>query len=145
MSETLTERRAHDHRVVQELLDERRQLWSLLAALQRLQPFQAGQSLDSQVREFCQVLVDYISLGHFEMYPRLTDVPERRERVQALANRLYPQFMQATDAAVDFNDTCEGLTGEALTQSLGPDLARLEEALSVRFALEDQLIGAMAD
>jgi regulator of sigma D len=89
--------------------------------------------------------VDYSSLGHFERYPRLTEVPERRERVQALANQLYPKFMDATDAAVEFNDSYELAAGDLMTSELEQDLDRLGKALAVRFDLEDQLIGAMAD
>ena len=145
MTETPIERKAHDHRVVEELLDERQQLWSLYGALGTLRPFSPGQPLETRLREFCQVLVDYISLGHFEMYPRLTDVPERRARVQALANTLYPKFMEATDAAIEFNDRYESLTGSALSDRLEADLPSLGAALTARFGLEDQLIAAMAD
>ena len=104
-----------------------------------------GQVLESRLREFCQVLVDYISLGHFEMYPRLTEIPERRNQVQALAKTLYPRFMEATDAAVEFNDKYEKLEDKALQIELESDLSRLGEALATRFDLEDQLIGAMGD
>lgn len=145
MTETPIERKQHDHRVVEELLNERQQLWSLYTALDTLRPFTAGQPLETRLREFCQVLVDYISLGHFEMYPRLTDVPERRARVQALANTLYPKFMEATDAAIEFNDKYESLTGTTLGSVLEPDLSSLGSALTARFELEDQLIAAMAD
>ncbi len=145
MTETPIERKEHDHSVVEELLNERRQLWSLYTALGNLRPFTADQSLKTRLREFCQVLVDYISLGHFEMYPRLTDVPERRARVQALANTLYPKFMEATDAAIEFNDQYEPLADSALVATLEPDLSTLGEALTTRFELEDQLISAMAD
>jgi len=145
MTETPIERKQHDHRVVEELLNERQQLWSLYTALDTLRPFTACQPLETRLREFCQVLVDYISLGHFEMYPRLTDVPERRARVQALANTLYPKFMEATDAAIEFNDKYESLTGTTLGSLLEPDLSSLGSALTARFELEDQLIAAMAD
>jgi regulator of sigma D len=145
MTETPIERKEHDHRVVEELLNERQQLWSLFTALDTLRPFTAGQPLETRLREFCQVLVDYISLGHFEMYPRLTEVPERRARVQALASTLYPKFMEATDAAVEFNDKYESLMGTTLDTMLEPDLSWLGSALTSRFELEDQLIAAMAD
>jgi regulator of sigma D len=144
MSETILERSEHDHRIVQELLDERRQLWSLFMNLGKQKPFAPGQALESRLREFCQVLVDYISLGHFEMYPRLTEVQERRDQVQALADSLYPRLMEATDAAVEFNDKYESLDGTALQAELESDLSRLGEALTARFDLEDRLIGAMS-
>ncbi len=145
MTENPNERKAHDHRVVQELLEERRQLWALFQALKEPPPPPARHGVEVRLREFCQVLVDYISLGHFEMYPRLTEVPERRARVQSLAKTLYPQFTEATDAALEFNDKYEALTGPALQTALDPDLRRLGKALAQRFNLEDQLIGAMTE
>jgi regulator of sigma D len=144
MTETALERKEHDHRVIQELLDERQQLWTLFTALSG-QKAAGSATIETRLREFCQVLVDYISLGHFEMYPRLTDLPERRERVQALANSLYPAFTKATDAAVDFNDKYESLTGPGLERELEADLAQLGKALTSRFELEDRLVEAMAD
>ena len=71
--------------------------------------------------------------------------PERRAKVQALANALYPDFVNATDAAVGFNDKYEGEWGHGLLNHLEADLSALGEALIRRFDLEDQLIGAMAD
>jgi regulator of sigma D len=78
------------------------------------------------------------------MYPRLTEVQERRDQVQALADSLYPRLMEATDAAVEFNDKYESLDGTALQAELESDLSRLGEALTARFDLEDRLIGAMS-
>ena len=143
MTESPRERQAHDHRIVQELLDERQQLWKLFQALEQ-DAVGHRPALETRLREFSQVLVDYISLGHFEVYPRLTEAPVRLAQVQALANTLYPQFTEATDAALDFNDRYEKLAGAALAATLPSDLARLGEALTLRFSLEDQLIGAMS-
>jgi regulator of sigma D len=53
--------------------------------------------------------------------------------------------MEATDAAVEFNDKYEKLEDKALQIELESDLSRLGEALAARFDLEDQLIGAMGD
>ena len=60
MTETLVERQQHDHRIVQELLDERVELWTLYGSLGHLRPFAPGQPLESKLREFCQVLVDMV-------------------------------------------------------------------------------------
>jgi regulator of sigma D len=53
--------------------------------------------------------------------------------------------MEATDAAVEFNDKYESLMGTTLDTMLEPDLSWLGSALTSRFELEDQLIAAMAD
>jgi regulator of sigma D len=143
MAETLHERREHTRALVKELLDERRQMWSLYCALGNMQPFTGEQSPDAQVQEFCQLLVDYISLGHFGLYQRLTDGTERRRRVLEVAEDIYPRIVAAADVAVEFNDKYENLAGNALRAHLADDLSRLGEELATRIELEDRLLEVM--
>jgi len=66
------------------------------------------------------------------------------DRVQTLANTLYPRFAEATDAAIAFNDKYEALSGNALGRSWTP-ICSVWGGLNIRFALEDQLIDAMSE
>ncbi|HAB05512.1 MAG TPA: hypothetical protein DCE35_08815, partial [Alcanivorax sp.] len=52
-------------------LEQRRRLLVLLCSIQGLEGFQRPGSIQNQVREFCQLLMDYISAGHFEIYQEL--------------------------------------------------------------------------
>ena len=52
-------------------LEQRRRLLVLLCSIQGLEGFQRPGSVQTQVREFCQLLMDYISAGHFEIYQEL--------------------------------------------------------------------------
>jgi regulator of sigma D len=143
MAETLQERREHTRAIVKELLEERRQMWSLYCELGSMQPFTSEQSPDRKVQEFCQLLVDYISLGHFGIYQRLTDGTERRQNVLEVAENIYPRIVEAADVAVEFNDKYEKLSGDALRARLAEDLSKLGEELALRIDLEDKLIEAM--
>jgi len=42
--------------------------------------------------QFSQILVDYVSLGHFGVYERLLAGTERRSRVLSVAKDIYPEF-----------------------------------------------------
>ena len=143
MSDNVQERREQTHHIIGELLTERRQVWSLYCAIGEMQPFTAGELLDTKLREFCQLMIDYISLGHFGIYQRIHDGTERRQQVREVAERVYDRLAEATDAAVAFNDKYESLSGEALSADLAEDLSKLGEALAARNELEDQLLAAM--
>ncbi|SMF93997.1 regulator of sigma D [Methylomagnum ishizawai] len=143
MNQTLQERRHNTGQLIQELLEERQQLWSQYCALSGMQPFASGEPLDIKIQEFCGLLVDYISLGHFGIYQRLTDGSERRGRILRVAEKIYPRIIQATGTAVDFNDKYEKLSGDALREHLAEDLSKLGEELVLRNDLEDQLLAAM--
>jgi len=61
----------------------------------------ARQKLD----RFCEVLVDYVSAGHFEIYCALLDEGERfgAKRCREAAD-LYARIVPTTAVALDFND-----------------------------------------
>jgi regulator of sigma D len=137
------ERRQQTGKVIQELLNERQQLWSLYCQLADMQPFTPEQPLEERLQEFCQLLVDYVSLGHFELYQQLNDGTERRRHVLEISEQVYPRIVEATDLVVDFNDKYEGVSGEDLRFHLPEDLSRLGEVLAKRNELEDSLIEAL--
>lgn len=85
---------------------------------------------------FCEVLVDYVSAGHFEVFSELLEQHARRG-TEAEALALYQLILPSTEAALDFNDRYfRG--GSALM--LERDLAALGRVLASRFDCEDALI-----
>ncbi len=147
MSEKVTaepERRTRTHQMVEELLQERNQMWSLYWELADLKPFDKHTGPMEQILgDFCRVMIDYISLGHFGIYRRIIDGTERRKKVLAAAEKLYPQIAAATEVALKFNDKVEQSQlndREILTR----ELSKLGEALATRIELEDQLIASMS-
>lgn len=96
------------------------------------------------LRRFCQIMVDYTAMGHFEVYQRIIEGKERRRAVQAVAAEVYPAIAETTDFLVDFNDKYDGFdgTGDSVDQ-LADDLSRLGEVIAVRGEFEDQLLEAL--
>ncbi len=143
ITQSVSERRQQTNKLIQELLQERREVWSKYSDLGAMQPYRPEQPLEILLQQFCQVLIDYISLGHFGLYQRILDGSERRRKVIYLAEQIYPRIAAATEAAVEFNDTYEALDGSSLRDTLVSDLSLLGEELATRFELEDRLIECM--
>lgn len=142
-SYTGTDRRNQTNQIVNQLVQERTKVWSLFCTAADLEPFTNQQSVETKVKEFCQILVDYISLGHFGIYQRIADRKERRSKVIQIAEKIYPRISTTTQSAVEFNDKYEGLDGEALLANLSKDLSHLGEELATRIELEDILVKSM--
>jgi len=144
-TQSVSERRQQTNKLIQELLDERKEVWAEYGAIAAMRPFRSDQPLEIELRKFCQIMIDYVSLGHFGIYQRIGDGSERRRKVIETAERIYPRVTEITEAAVAFNDKYEKLDGDSLRKSLASDLSRLGEELATRFELEDQLVQAMLD
>lgn len=140
---TGTDRRNQTNQMIAELVKERQQVWSLYCTAAGLEPFTNRDSIEQKVKEFCQILVDYISLGHFGIYQRILDGQERRTKVIKIAERIYPPIAKTTESAVAFNDKYEKLIDDKLIKALPNDLSLLGEELANRIELEDQLIQSM--
>ena len=93
---------------------------------------------------FCETMVDYTAMGHFEVYQRIIEGQERRRAVKEVADDVYPAIAETTDWLVDFNDsheTHEGTPEEEAT--LNEELYKLGEIIALRAQLEDQLLAAL--
>jgi regulator of sigma D len=99
----------------------------------------------SEVKRFCQILVDYVSAAHFEVYDQLIREAEAaNDNSITLAEELYPKLHEITQFALDFNDKyATEESWENNQQDFQQDLSRLGEELGNRFEMEDQLIGEM--
>ncbi len=97
-----------------------------------------------QLRRFCQIMVDYTAMGHFEVYQRIIEGKERRRAVKDVAAEVYPAIAETTDYLVDFNDKYDAFEGTAEdVDMLAGDLSRLGEIIAVRGELEDQILAAL--
>lgn len=97
----------------------------------------------ASLQHFCELLVDYISAGHFEVYDHLIQEAEDFEDGSALelAKHIYPDLSKTTETALAFNDQVEVLRqGGQNDPQLARKLSELGEALVTRFELEDQLV-----
>ncbi|MGR9051734.1 MAG: Rsd/AlgQ family anti-sigma factor [Gammaproteobacteria bacterium] len=133
------ERRLQAIHLIEELKTERHQVWSMYCHIAELKPFTANKKVRNQLTEFTQLLMDYISLGHFGIYDRLLNGNERRAAVLSLAEQLNPALSKTTDAAIAFNDKYGDMTIPLNSEALQHDLSELGENLAVRIELENKI------
>lgn len=98
------------------------------------------------LRHFCELMVDYISAGHFEVYDHLIQEAEEFNDGKGLevARRLYPEVSKTTEQVLAFNDNFDAvLSNQDDSPSLARELSKLGETLVSRFELEDQLIESL--
>jgi regulator of sigma D len=138
-----TERRQQACQLIAELQNERQEVWSLYCHVAELKPFSANDALKSLLIQFSQILVDYVSLGHFGVYERLLAGTERRKGVLSVAKDIYPEFSATTDAAISFNDKYDNVDKIDVFEDLEQDLSALGESLAKRIELEDRLCEVM--
>lgn len=91
---------------------------------------------------FFQNLMDYISMGHLQMFAKLM---EHHEMNLASSNSLnknwLPNIQDTTDKILDFNDK---YTEPKNLDTLSADLSRIGEILAHRMDWEDALIKGIA-
>ncbi|MEQ9545738.1 MAG: sigma D regulator [Marinobacter sp.] len=131
---------------VSELIDrwlkERQELLVHYCELSGESDFSQTEALREKFVRLCEVLVDYVSAGHFEIYEQL--IQEAREFNDGgleLAAKLYPRIAQTTETALNFNDRLDGKSlSERDVRELFDQLSELGEILESRFEMEDYLI-----
>ncbi len=133
------ERRQKNQHLVSELQKERKDVWSLYCKVGELKPFSSSAETQSLVTKFSQLLIDYVSLGHFGIYERILSGTERREAILNKAKQIYPEFSKITDAVVSFNDKYDVQKNAFSVKDLELDLSSLGEKLAIRIDLEDEL------
>ncbi|WFP49163.1 sigma D regulator [Methylomonas sp. EFPC3] len=124
---------------VETLLAERSAVWELYCQIGKMLPFNGDSHLRSVLSEFSQLLIDYISLGHFGIYEHLLTETQDESTALNYAERIYPAFSKITASAVSFSDTYDEGRRKFKTDNLAQDLSVLGEHLAERMELEDQL------
>ncbi len=126
-------------------LDERQRLIVRYCELAALPPFdkKSGNSLPdlADIQHFCQLLMDYLSAGHFEVYEQIvSQCAVNGQDSRQLADSLYPKIANSTDMALEFNDKYAEAESSTLSKNFDRDLSMLGQALVERFDFEDELI-----
>jgi regulator of sigma D len=143
------ERRARLHGTIESLVKLRQEVIVSYCQLSGVSSFARRDvetpSVDAdQLRRFCQIMVDYTAMGHFEVYQRIIEGKERRVAVKAVAAEVYPAIAETTDYLVDFNDKYDAFEGTVEdVEMLTADLSRLGEIIAIRGELEDQILAAL--
>lgn len=96
------------------------------------------------VYNFCNLLTDYVSHGHFDLYPKIIELMENVSgRSLSIAHRTMPRIENTTDFVMRFTDKYAEDLNEKKMDSLQKDLSSLGKCLETRFKNEDRLIIAL--
>lgn len=118
-----------------------------ISGVHALEP-NAGQEHQHSIAHFCELMVDYVSAGHFEVYDHLIQEAEAFGDSSALqaAKELYPQISATTECVLSFNDNLPLLLDPEKTDyPLARELSKIGEVLVTRFEFEDQLVNKLHD
>ncbi len=129
--------------LIERWLQERQELIILYCSLSGLNKQQPNSvRIQKKLRKFCQILLDYVSAGHFEVYDQLvTEAKNFKDGSEAVADKLYPRISETTEIALNFNDKYDTDEHcEIAAASLANNLSKIGEILVSRFDWEDQLI-----
>ena len=98
--------------------------------------------LQPRQQSLCELLVDYVSAGHFEVFHQLINEAESfGDGSGALAEKLMPAIGDTTEVILAYE---EKYSGDAeFPDTLERDLSALGEVLESRFVLEDRLIAGL--
>jgi len=146
-SQAPNERRARTRKEIKQLIEERN---SMLSQYYSLAKITEDPSIDlhntaEMLEEFCQKLVDYMAIGHFEIYRRIEEGSERRDEIMRLAEKIMPRINDTTQVAIAFNDVYDDIPNidESAIEQLPNFLAKLGEELATRIDLEDRFINTL--
>lgn len=91
-------------------------------------------------------LIDYISIGHFEIYSSLMRRhSSANHELRMLTSYLYRCIGSSTDLVLHFNATCERSGLFIGSRQMSEAIGRLTRSLLVRFALEEQMLELATD
>lgn len=130
--------------LIDKWLKERQELIVQLCDLS-VNPGSSEENKVERFQGFCQLLVDYVSVGHFEVYEQLMkEAEEYNDGGLELANKIIPQIQQSTEVALNFNDQFDDI--HKVDDGIAGLIAGLEtlgKTLEERFELEDVLIESL--
>lgn len=128
--------------IIDRWLRERQDLLVLFCTLSNQNQGTFDDDSEAALRRLCQILVDYISAGHFEVYEQLVKEGKEFDDQAGLAKAKvqYKEIDGTTEQLLDFNDKYQET--DDLT-CLMKDLSSLGEALATRFEAEDIMIAVL--
>lgn len=133
------------NKLIDRWLQERRQLIVQYYDLSTNEAPSNPETFVQALKQFCQILVDYVSAGHFEIYEQLLEeAKEFADGSEEVATRVIPKIEKTTATALDFNDQVDLVDKEDdAIDGLKPALSALGQTLEDRFELEDLMIKEM--
>ncbi len=125
--------------IIDRWLEERKELLVDYCELSNALTSNEQDSYASRLRKLCQIMVDYVSAGHFEVYEQLLKEAKDLDDKEGLkaASPLYKAIDVTTEDILDFNDKYQETDD---LETLSADLSKVGEWLATRFEAEDKMI-----
>ena len=134
------------HLLIDRWLDQRRHLLISFIELKEACDTELEAVRKAPIDTFSEQLMDYISAGHFEIYPQLSEEAQAfgDESALVIAAKLLERLEMSTEMVLEFDtDFGNELSCEQNIARLPAWIDRLARGLTERFALEDQLIARL--
>lgn len=125
--------------IIDRWLEERQQMLVDYCKLSDSIQSEDNETCGIKVRSLCQIMVDYVSAGHFEIYDQLVKEGQELDDQEGLktAGALYKHIDSTTEYILDFNDKYQEIDD---LDAIENDLSTLGEKLAARFEAEDKMI-----
>ncbi|AEF53495.1 Rsd/AlgQ family anti-sigma factor [Marinomonas posidonica] len=138
---TAQERWGGVHEIIDRWLEQRRQMIESLVFLRERGEFTPTDT--PKILTLCEMLVDYVSTGHFTIYEQLAIEAKEfhDDGAIVLLGELLPEIDNTTEVVIEFNDKYD--TKEHCNtqlEALPFSLQALTVVLAERFQYEDKLI-----
>jgi regulator of sigma D len=99
-------------------------------------------AMEQRQKALCELLMDYVSVGHFEVFHELINEAESfGDGSCVLAEKLMPAIGATTEVILAYEEKYADKRGHL--EKFKRDLSALGEVLESRFVLEDQLIAGL--
>lgn len=134
------------HKIVDSWLQERKTLLVQYCKLAGLPPYEGASNAlpdSSDIKLFCEKLMDYASTGHFELYDKIADECSISGKDNHWVEEITDRIKATTDTALSFNDSYAEPSEEQDMAEFVNNLTMLGEKLEERFELEDQLLDSV--
>ena len=126
--------------IIDRWLEERRDMLVKYCELSEINNFDGtNDDHGRKLKCFCEVMVDYVSVGHFEVFEQLAGEGKAFSDKEGLQQgaELMEKIQLSTEELLDFND--KYLATDDL-DTLATDLSAIGETLAQRFESEDKMI-----
>ncbi|BBI73320.1 transcriptional regulatory protein AlgQ [Vreelandella aquamarina] len=134
------------HSLIDRWLDQRRALLVSFIELKEACDAELEAVSKARIDTFSELLMDYISAGHFEIYPQLAEEAKAFNDESALhiAAQLLERLEMSTAMVLEFDeDFVSPVRCQQNLARLPAWIDRLAKGLTERFALEEQLIARL--
>lgn len=124
--------------MIEKWLKERQELLVLYHQLFTIHPNESFVFEAETLTHFCEILVDYVSCGHFRVFEKMAEAHKYHGAHISLDQNLLEKILQTTIHILDFNDKYTGQRQHY--QDMEEDLSQLGEHLANRLDWEDELV-----